>query len=204
VTPLTIALRRWVETLANESAHLDPLTRKRIGALAGRSISIETSPTGEATTLHFDGDSIRLSSGSIDAPSVIVRGTPTALASAFVGVGSTGSGVSIEGDEVVLDQFRSIVRDYRPDVLTPLENLVGKDAAQAITSVIELGFAAISAIGRSLGDEGSRLAREGVRQKYLTKPEFDSFLDSIQALRVRIDRLAVRTDAVERARACDE
>ena len=62
-----------------------------------------------------------------------------ALAGAFLGSGGRG-GLSIDGDEVVLSQFRSIVRDFRPDVLSPLENLVGKDAAQSIANVFELGL----------------------------------------------------------------
>ena len=199
MNPFTSALTRWVETLANESAHLDPLTKKRLTALSGHSITVELEPSGESTTLQFDGDSIRLTTIRSQAPSVIVRGTPGALAGAFWGA-SDRSGVTIEGDEVVLGQFRHIVRDYRPDVIAPLESLVGKQAAQAITGVFELGFAALSAIGRSLTEEGGRLAREGVRQKYLTAPELASFVDSIQALRSRVDRLNVRTEIAERER----
>jgi ubiquinone biosynthesis protein UbiJ len=200
VNPVTSALTRWAETLANESAQLDPLTKKRLAALSGQSITVELEPSGEATTLQFDGDSIRLTTIRADAPSVIVRGTPGALAAAFWGTGDR-TGITIDGDEVVLGQFRNIVRDYRPDVFAPLENLVGKQAAQAIAGVFELGFAALSAMGRSLGEEGNRLARDGVRQKYLTAPEYASFVDSIQALRNRVDRLRVRTDIVERERA---
>jgi ubiquinone biosynthesis protein UbiJ len=188
--------------LANESAHLDPLTKKRLTALSGHSITIELEPSGEATTMQFDGDSIRLTTTRSHAPSVIVRGAPGALAGAFWGAGGR-SGVTIEGDEVVLGQFRDIVRDYRPDVSAPLENLVGSQAAQAIAGVFELGFAALSALGRSLGEEGNRLARHGVRQKYLTAPELASFVDSIQALRNRVDRLTVRADIAERERASD-
>jgi ubiquinone biosynthesis protein UbiJ len=199
VNPFTSALTRWAQTLANESAQLDPLTKKRLAALSGHSITVELEPSGESTTLQFDGDSIRLTNIAAQAPSVIVRGAPGALAAAFLGAGGR-TGVTIDGDEVVLGQFRDIVRDYRPDVFAPLESLVGKQAAQAITGVFELGFAALSAIGRSLGEEGGRLARDGVRQKYLTAPELASFVDSIQALRNRVDRLSVRTDIVERER----
>ena len=60
MNPFTSALARWVETLANESAHLDPLTKKRLMALSGHSITVELEPSGESTTLQFDGDSIRL------------------------------------------------------------------------------------------------------------------------------------------------
>ncbi len=200
MTPFTNALTRWVETLANESAHLDPLTQKRLAALSGHSIAIELDPLGESTTLLFDGDSIRLTAGSGHAPSVIVRGTPAALAAAFLGTNG-GSRIAIDGDEVVLGQFRSIVRDYRPDVFAPLEELVGKQTAQAITSLFEVGLATLSAIGRSLSDEGSRFVRDGVRQRYLTAPEFETFVDSMQSLRLRLDRLAVRTDIIETARS---
>jgi ubiquinone biosynthesis accessory factor UbiJ len=197
VSPFATLLTRWVETLANESANLDSLTRTRLRALAGRSIAIVVDPPGETTTLRFDDESIRLSPGAADAPSVIVRGAPMALAGAFLGGGARG-GLSIDGDEVVLSQFRSIVRDFRPDVLSPLENLVGRDAAQSIANVFEVGLSALAAIGRSLGDEGTRLAKEGARQRYLTASEFDAFIGSMQALRIRFGRLAARTEIVER------
>ncbi len=204
MTPFTTVLTRWVETIANESARLDPLTRKRLGALAGHSIAIELRPPGETTTLSFDGRSIRVQAGSIATPSVIVRGTPSALAAAFIGADIRGGSITIEGDEVVLGQFRSIVRDYRPEIFSPLYDIVGPQISKAVTSAVELGFAALSAIARSLNDESGRLAREGVRQRYLTTPEFDSLLDSMQALRIRIDRLDVRTNALEHPRDHDE
>lgn len=197
MSPYATVLTRWVETLANESANLDSLTRTRLRALSGRSIAIVIDPPGETITLQFGDESIQLNTEPTDAPSVIVRGAPIALASAFMSSGGRG-GLSIDGDEVVLSQFRSIVHDFRPDVLSPLENLVGKDAAQSIANVFELGFSALAAIGRSLGDEGTRLAKEGARQRYLTASEFDGFIASILALRVRVDRLTARTDIVER------
>ena len=197
MSPFATLLTRWVETLANESVNLDALTRTRLRALSGRSIAIVVDPPGETTTLQFDDASIRLSSGPSTTPSVIVRGAPIALAGAFLGSGGRG-GLSIDGDEVLLSQFRSIVRDFRPDVLSPLENLVGKETAQSIANVFEVGLSALAAIGRSLGDEGTRLAKEGARQRYLTASEFDEFIASMQDLRVRVDRLAARIEIVER------
>ena len=199
MSPVATALARWVETLANGSANLDPLTRARLGALAGHSIAVELDPPGETTTLHFERDSVRLIPGSSGSPSVIVRGDAATLAAAFFGAGR--GRITIDGDEVVLQQFRSILVDYRPDVLSPLTSIVGKDAAQAITSVIEIGFAAVAALGRSLGEEGGRLARGGARQKYLTTPEFESLQDATRSLRTRLDRLKVRTALVENDRS---
>ena len=200
MSPVATALTRWIETLANGSASLDPLTRTRLGALAGNSIAVELDPPGETTTLHFEPDSIRLIAGLSGSASVIVRGDAAALAAALFGTSGGRSRITIEGDDVILQQFRSILLDYRPDVLSPLTSIVGKDGAQALASVVELGLAAMAALGRGLGDEGGRLARAGARQKYLTVPEFESFRDATRALRTRIDRLTVQTNIIEGAR----
>lgn len=203
MSPLLTALTRWVELLANESAQLDPLMRARLDSLAGRSIAFELEPPGETATLHFDVGSIRLSPGFVASPSVIVKGSPSAMVAAFLGTNAGRDTITIDGDDVILGEFRSIVRDFRPDVLSPLEAIVGSDAAQTITGVVELGLATFAALGRSIREEGGRLARDGVRQRYLTVPQFDAFLESVAALRIRIDRLVVRTDIVERAQDGD-
>jgi hypothetical protein len=64
---------------------------------------------------------------------------------------------------------------------------------------LELGFAAASALVRNVGEEGGRLIRASARQRYLGADDFETLLSSIQALRLRIDRLNARTDIVERS-----
>ena len=203
MSPWANVLARWAETFANESANLDPLARKRLGALAGHSIAVEIDPPGETVTLHFEPESVRFSQGLVGAPSVILRGNGVALAAAFFGTTSQRDGITIEGDDVILREFRGILADFRPDIPAPLANAVGKDAAQVLTSVVELGFAAVAALGRSLADEGRRVARRETRQRYLSVPEFESFQEATRALRVRLDRLAVRTGIVESVRSED-
>lgn len=202
MNPWASVLTRWVEAFANGSANLDPLTRTRLRGLAGHSIAVELDPPGQTTTLHFELDSIRLSPGLSGTPSVIVRGDAVALTAAFFGAsGSRRGGITIEGDDVILREFRGILADFRPDIPSPLVGVVGKDAAQTLTSLVELGFAAVAALGRSLGDEGSRLARHGTRERFLSTPEFEAFQDATRALRVRLDRLMVRTGALEKSRS---
>jgi len=199
VSPLLNALARWVELLANGFAQLDPLMQVRLGSLAGRSIAFELEPPGETATLHFEARSIRLSPGLDASPSVILKGSPSAIVAAFLGRNAGRDAITIDGDEVILSEFRSIVRDFRPEILSPLETIVGSDSAQTITGIVELGLATLAALGRSIREEGGRLARGGASQRYLTVPQFDAFLESVGALRIRIDRLVVRTDIVEAA-----
>jgi ubiquinone biosynthesis protein UbiJ len=199
VSPFFALLTRWIEALANGTAQLDPLTRARLDQLAGRSIAFEVSPPGEAATLYFDNGVIRLEPGRAAAPSAVVRGSPTALTSAFFNRSTARNDIGIEGDELILEELRGIVRDFHPELLPPLDKLVGAQAAQTIASLLELGFAAVSGLGRSIGEEGGRLVRSGARQRYLTSGDFETLLTAMQALRIRVDRLNARTELVERS-----
>ena len=200
MTPFAAAFTRWIESFANGAARLDPLARTRLRALSGRTVEIEIDPPGETLWLLVDGETIRLRDERIDAPSVRVRGSPAAMAAMLFDVGGATPKLQIDGDESVLGELRAIVRDFRPDGLPPLDGIVGAQTAQTITGLFEIGVSALSALGRGLSEEGGRIARDGVKQRYLTKPEFDGFIDAMQQLRVRLDRIAVRTETLETTR----
>ena len=203
MTPFAAALARWAEAFANGTSRLDPLTRARLRSLSGRSIEIDLEPPGEKLWLRIDGESIHLDAETSEPPSVRVRGSPAAMAAMLFDAGEGRSKLEIDGDDAVLGELRSIVRNFRPDGFPPLDDVVGARAAQAITSLFEIGASAFATFGRSVRDEGERLARDGVKQRYLTKPDFDRYLDSVQQLRVRVDRLGVRTGLVEAERKRD-
>jgi len=202
MTPFAAALTRWAESLANGAAQLDPLTRARLRALSGRAVEIAIDPPGETIWMHVDGESIRIDDRPFGRPpSVRVRGSPGAMAAALFGFDGPNAKIDIDGDETILGDLREIARNFRPDGMPPLEELVGDRAAQAVTSLIEVGVSALAAIGREVRDESGRLARGAIGQRFLTAPEFDRYLESLQQLRIRVDRLAVRTGLVESARS---
>jgi len=198
VSPFYSVLTKWAEALANGAADLDPLTRARLDKLDGHSVAIDMKPLGDAVTLSFDNRTVRFEPGIAAAPSVIVRGSPAALTAAFFS-SAAPRGMTIEGDELILTELRSIVRDFHPESVPPLDDIVGPQAAETITSLLELGFAAASALVRNVGEESGRLIRAGARQRYLGADDFETLLSSIQALRLRVDRLKARTDIVERS-----
>jgi ubiquinone biosynthesis protein UbiJ len=202
MTPLTAALTRWAESFANGAVQLDPLARTRLRALSGHVVEIEIYPPGETIRLHFDGESIRLGDGAPErAPSVRVRGSAGALAAMLFDLDGANTKLDIDGDHTILGELRAIVRSFRPDAIPPLQELVGDRAAQTITNLLEVGVSALAALGRGARDEGSRLARGTIGQRYLTAPELDAYLHASQQLRIRVDRLAVRIGLVEAARS---
>ena len=191
-------LFRTLETMANGASRLDPLTRARLQRLSGRRVAIQVEPSGETATLSFDGGVVQLEAGMTETPNALLRGSPAALAGTLLG-GSRGTdAVTIDGDEVLLTELEAILRDYRPDALPPLDSLVGTQVADSLATLFEVGAAALSALGRTAGDEGRRLVKGGVRQRLLTRSDYDVLLGSLAELRVRLDRANARAAVLER------
>ena len=202
MTPFAAALTRWAESFANGTARLDPLTRARLRTISGCIVEIVVDPPGEAVWLCIDGEQIRLQNEPFDrAPSVRVRGSPAAMVALLFGFDRPNAKLEIDGDDAILGELRAIVRSFRPDGMPPLDDLVGDRTAQTLAGLVEVGISAFSALGREVRDEGGRLARNAIGQRYLTASEFDRYLESLLQLRVRVDRLTVRTGLVEAARS---
>jgi ubiquinone biosynthesis protein UbiJ len=201
MTPFASALTHWAESFANGTARLDPLTRARLRAVSGHVIEIVIDPPGETVWMRIDGESIRLHDEPLDCVTVRVCGSPGAIAATLFGFEGLPAKLDIDGDDAILSELRSIVRNFRPDGVPPLQDLVGARTMQAITSLIEVGSSALASLGREVRDEGRRLTRDAIGQRYLSAPEFDRYLESLQRLRIRVDRLTVRTGLVESAKS---
>lgn len=198
MNPLVDLLFRTLETIANGASRLDPLTHARLQRLSGRRVAIQVEPSGESATLTFDSGIVQLEAGIMETPNVLLRGSPAALAGALLGGNRGNDAVAIDGDEVLLGELEGILRDYRPDSLPPLDSLVGRPVADSLATLFEVGAATLTALGRNAGDEGRRLVRSGVRQRLLTRPDYDVLLGSLAELRVRLDRANARAAVLER------
>jgi ubiquinone biosynthesis protein UbiJ len=199
VNPLIDLLLRTLETLANGASRLDPLTQARLRRLAGRRIAVHIDPPGESATLCFEGSVIQLEAEAVEPPHVLLRGTPAALLGALFGR-RRADAIVVEGDEMLLTQLQEILRDYHPEGLPPLDAIVGKPAADSLMTLFEVGISAIAAVGRSVGDESRRLVKDGVSQRFLTRPDHDVLLGSLAALRLRLDRASARAGLLEQDR----
>jgi ubiquinone biosynthesis protein UbiJ len=197
VNPLIDLLFRTLETIANGASRLDPLTHARLQRLAGRRIALHVDPPGETATLCFEGGAVQLEAGMAEAPNVLLRGTPGALLGVFLDASARNEAIAVEGDEVLLTELREIVRDYHPDGFPPLDAVVGSQAADSLTTLFEVGIAAIRTLGRNVGDESRRLVRDGVRRRLLTRTDQDVLLGSLATLRLRLDRASARVAVLE-------
>ena len=194
---------------ANATLDLDPAGAARLAALDGTRVLIRTSaptlapvisgePTGGATDLVFSlkvsGERLRLFYGPIDAPDVIVTGSPTVLIGWALSRGrNRAPGLRIDGDSHRLDALAEIVRTFTPDLARPLGRLFGAEGASQLLGAAELAFAGL----RSVIEGAGAGLKQGSAQWFATREGLQAFLDELDELRIDVDRLAARVAAVE-------
>jgi ubiquinone biosynthesis protein UbiJ len=195
--------------LANRSLDLDPASRARLTALEGRQlqITVELPPSLRPRdfALVVSAGRLRFLPHAPERPNVILRGSPPDLAGALFGgmaggmaggERGPGSRLQIDGDGSVLTELNAALRAFRPDLGSPLSRVLGAEFAQAALGTVELAIAAL----RSAFEGAGHAAREGAARTFVDRPQAERFLDGLDELRLRIDRLAARVQAQEQRR----
>lgn len=184
--------------LANRSLDLDPASRARLSSLEGRQVQISATlppPLGRRDfTLTVQGSRLRFFPHAAGQPHVIVRGSPGDLAGwLFGGETAARAQLEIDGDSTVLGELRAALSAFRPDLADPLGRLLGSDVAQAALGTAELAFATL----RSAFEGAGQAMRDGAARAFVDRRRAGRFLDELDELRLRVDRLAARVQAEE-------
>lgn len=199
MNPLADALAQWLAAFANALLTLDPLARSRLARLDGRSIALRPDPPVEPVVIRFVGSRIVVEHDENERPSAIVSGNATAMLAALAR-GRFDGGLAIEGDEDTIAEFAGALREVSPDLVAPLERLVGRDAASQLAGFLELGFETARRVLTDLGAEASKVARQGAAQQFLTRAELDEISSRRHRAALALDRIAARLDHLDRGR----
>ena len=187
--------------LANASLDLDPASRSRLAGLEGRQIQVTAllpPPLGERHfALAVTAARLRFHLHAPERPNVVVRGTaPDLLAWLAAGEGAAAARLGIDGDETALAELGAALKAFRPDLGGPLSHLVGEELAQAALGAAELALAvtrsALEGAGLTVRDEAARV--------FVDRTRMERFLDELDDLRLRVDRLDARVQAQEQHR----
>lgn len=195
MNPTLSALAQWVEVMVNGALSLDRVAQARMLQLDGRSVLLSSTAPVEHLTIRCRGTRVLVAHEVGDAPNVIVRGTPQALFAAIAGVGSPD--VEIEGDEVLLQELRTIVRDIEPDLSRPLAPLIGEEPAAALTGLLQAGAKAFRSLFTAVDAEGTRWVRSGLHSRFANDTQLDRLVENVSKLRLAVDRLDARTRVLE-------
>ncbi len=187
---LTLALNRLVA--------LDPDTREAIGRLEGRRIGVHMRGPGIAFSIAARNATLQIepppesgADGSVN--DFEVNATPGSLLAMAMGRDDTrpAGKVEIAGDAELARRVQKLARDYKPDVEAAFAAVFGEVAGTAIARALHDAARWAGSGVRHLRDDTVDWLRDEAR---LTVPrtQVDAFLDAVDALRERTERLAAR------------
>jgi len=201
--PLLAVLGRALESVLNRAIDLDPDTRGRLDVLDGRAVTLDLAgASGRAVpALRIAVDAGRLRVGpAFEGDSALrVSATPGSLIGLALARGRDGAlppgRVSIAGDAELARRLEQLATRYAPDLDAAFARVFGDVAGFQIARAFRGAFAWSRKSAASLArDTAEFLTEEG--RDLVARAELDTFLDDVDALRERADRVAARVQRV--------
>jgi ubiquinone biosynthesis protein UbiJ len=190
---LTLALNRLVA--------LDPDTRGAIAKLEGRRIGVHLRGPDIAFSIAARNGTLQIepppdAGDDGNANDFEVNATPGSLLAMALnrdGEASPAGKVEIAGDAELARRVQKLARDYKPDFEAAFATVFGEVAGTAIARALRDAAKWAGESARHFRDDGVDWLRDEAR---LTVPhaEMNAFLDDVDALRERVDRLDARLE----------
>jgi ubiquinone biosynthesis accessory factor UbiJ len=195
--PLLAALGRALEAALNRGLALDADMRDQLAALEGRRIGVELRGANLALAISVrDG---RLHVGPHwEAPGDLnLHASPGSLLAFALRRGdeaigaSPGGKVEISGDAELARRVEKLLRGFRPDVEEAFARTFGDVLGVPLARALHSAFAWTRESARSFAQDSAAFLRDDTGD-LVAPAEVDTFLDDVDALRERADRLAAR------------
>ncbi|MEO8804253.1 MAG: SCP2 sterol-binding domain-containing protein [Rudaea sp.] len=188
-------LGRLLEGVLNRALAMDEDTRERLGALEGQRIGLELRGINLALAIsvkdkrlcvgpHWDapGDlNLRAAPGSFLAM-VLRRGEDSVMPSGKV---------EISGDAELARRVEKLARDFQPDIEEAFARTFGDVLGVPLARALQRAFTWGRDSTRAMAHNTAEYLREESRD-LIAPAEMEEFLDDVDALRERADRLEAR------------
>lgn len=202
--PILAALGRGLEGALNHALALDPDTQAALQALDGRAVGVTFASTGMAMRVVVDGQQLRVGPAFAGDSDLRVTATPgSLLGMAFARLRGDADAampgkVEIAGDADLARRLERLMSRFEPDVDQAFASVFGDVVGFQVARAVRRGFAfardGASGVARDTADW---LVEE--RRDLVARAEMEAFLDDVDTLRDRGDRLEAR---VRRLREC--
>ena len=193
--PLLNLLGGLLQSALNRALALDPDTRSQLRRLDGRALSVEFSNTPLALRLLVSGDTLQVGPAFGGDSALRVAASPGSLIGLLLRRGDDAAlapgKVEIAGDAELARRLEKLAGGYRPDFEAAFARVFG----DVIGVKLAQGFAAALRFARERGEallhDGADYLREESRD-LVAGGEMEQFLDDVDALRERSERLEAR------------
>jgi ubiquinone biosynthesis protein UbiJ len=200
--PVLAILGRTLEAALNRIVELDPQTRDQLGALDGRAITIDFRGALPSMRMTVDGDRLCIGPAFEGDSALHVAASPASFLSLALARGKemTPGRIDISGDAELARRLERIATRFEPDFdeafARVFGDVLGFQIARGVRRALDWSVNSARAFAR---DTAEFLTEEG--RDLVAKPELEQFLDEVDALRERADRLESRLRRIASARA---
>lgn len=200
--PLRKLAGRALETALNHALSLDPDTQVRLATLDGRSVQLHLRGVDLALAITVEGSRLKVGPAP-DSSDLRVAATPGSLLSMLFrrhGDESMAPGkVDIAGDAELARRLEKLASGFAPDFEEAFTRTFGDVLGVPLANAVRDGLAHARDTASHLSQDGAAWLRDETRIA-LAPGEVETFLDEVDALRERTERLDARLARLERAR----
>ena len=199
--PLRKLAGRALETALNHALSLDPDTQSRLAALDGRSVQLQLRGIDLALAITVEGDRLKVGPAP-EASDLRVAATPGSLLSMLFRRHSDGMApgkVEIAGDAELARRLEKLASGFAPDFEEAFTRTFGDVVGVPLAEAVRNGLTHARETASHLSQDGAAWLRDETRIA-LAPGEVESFLDEVDALRERTERLDARLARLERVR----
>lgn len=190
--PLLAVLGRALESALNRAVDLDPDTRARFAALSGRAITVDFKDVLPPLRISVERERLRVGPAFEGSSALRVAATPGTLLAMALARGSEGlmspGRIEIAGDAELARRLEQTASRYTPDFDAAFTGVFGDVLGFQIARAVRGALTWSRGSAQALASDAAEFLTEESRD-LVARAELDIFLDEVDVLRERADRL---------------
>lgn len=204
--PLLVRLGRLLESALNRALALDAETRSQLAALEGQRIGVELRGLDLALAISVQDGYLRVGPHWEKSSDLNLRAAPASLVAFALRRGEDAvlppGKVEISGDAELARRMEKLFRGFQPDIEEAFARTFGDVLGVPLARTLQRAFEWSRESAKALAQDSAEFLREESRD-LIAPAEMESFLDDVDALRERADRLAARVQHLAQSRGKD-
>jgi ubiquinone biosynthesis accessory factor UbiJ len=203
--PILARLGRALELALDRIVALDAQTRARLVALEGRRIGVDLRGTGLALAIQVRDGRLRVGPHWEKSADLNLRAAPASLLAFALRRDDDAmppGKVEISGDADLARRMEKLFRGFKPDIEEAFAKTFGDTVGVPLARGLHQAFVWSRESANALARDAADFVREESRDT-IAPAEMEQFLDDVDTLRERADRLAARVQNVAARRPKD-
>ncbi|MDR3387125.1 MAG: SCP2 sterol-binding domain-containing protein [Rudaea sp.] len=199
--PFRATLGRMLEAALNRALALDEHARAQLGTLEGRRIGIELRGMNLALAVSVQAGRLCVGPHWETDRDLNLRASPGSLLAFALHRGDSilpPGKVEISGDAELARSVEKLLRDFQPDVEEAFAQTFGDVLGVPLARGLRRAFDWTRESAQALTQDTADYLREE-RRDLIAPAEMEQFLDAVDALRERADRLEARVQRIAHA-----